>query len=116
MRLTVQHHHLRSTAELDSLIEDRILSLQPRLQIDEASVRLAFRYEQSPAFQVKIHLATPGPDVMAEGCDHTIRAAIEKAMTEVETKLVGRVLKRGRRVRSNLHSPRTRRMERLQTS
>jgi ribosome-associated translation inhibitor RaiA len=84
MKLTLEHHHLRSTDELDSMIEERILALQSRLQIDEANVRLARHYETSPAFSVHIHLVTPGPDVLAEGRDHTLRAAIEKVMTGLE--------------------------------
>ena len=80
MKLTVQHHHLRSSDDLDSLIENRILALQPRLQIDEAHVRLECRFEESPAFSVHVHLVTPGPDVFAESRDHTLRAAFAKAL------------------------------------
>lgn len=105
MKLTVQHHHLRSDDELDSLIENRILSLQPRLQIDEANVRLECRFEESPAFSVRVHLVTPGPDVFAERRDHTIRAAIEKVMADVEAKIGSRHDKRRWRVRSNLQEP-----------
>ena len=108
MKLTVQHHHLRSTHELDSLIENRILALQPRLQIDEAHVRMECRSELSPAFGVRIRLVTPGPDVFAEGCDHTIHAAIHKAMGKIESRLDHREAKRLQRARSNLQTPATR--------
>ena len=40
MKLTVQHFHIRSVDAVDALIEERIIALQPRLQIDEANVRL----------------------------------------------------------------------------
>lgn len=102
MKLNVQHHNLRSTHELDSLIEDRILALQSRLQIDEANVRLECHFEASPAFGVRIHLVTPGPDVFAEGRDHTLRAAVRKAMAQIETKMGHRAAKRLQRLRSNL--------------
>lgn len=105
MKLTVQHHHLRSSDELDSLIENRILALQPRLQIDEANVRLECRFQESPAFSVRIHLVTPGPDVIAECRDHTIRAAIDKAMEELEARIGDRHAQRRRRVRGNLQEP-----------
>ena len=105
MKLTVQHHHLRSTDDLDSLIENRILALQSRLQIDEANVRLECRFEESPAFSVRIHLVTPGPDVFAESRDHTIRAAIEKVLAQVEAKITNRFAKRRARVRSNIQEP-----------
>ncbi len=84
MKLTVQHHHLRSTHELDSLLEERILNLQPRLQIDEARVRLERRWETSPAYRVAIYIVTPGPDLRAEGSDHTIRAAMGKALANLD--------------------------------
>ena len=105
MKLTVQHHYLRSSDELDSLIENRILALQPRLQIDEANVRLECHFEESPAFSVHIHLVTPGPDVVAESRDHTIRAAVNKAMAALEETIGTRALKRSRRIRNNLQGP-----------
>ena len=40
MKLSVQHRDIRSTDPVDTLIEEHILALQPRLQIDEAVVRL----------------------------------------------------------------------------
>lgn len=105
MKLIVQHHHVRSTDELDSLIEERILDLEPRLQIDEANVRLECRHHESPPFSVRIHLTTPGPDVVVESCDHTIRAAMDKAQTALERKIHGRARKRHTKVRSNLQAP-----------
>ena len=105
MKLTVQHHHLRSTDELDSLIENQILALQTRLQIDEANVRLECRNEESPPFSVRVHLVTPGPDVVAESRDHTLRAAVIKVMAVLEEKIGSRALKRFRRLRNNLQAP-----------
>jgi ribosome-associated translation inhibitor RaiA len=105
MKLTVQHHHLRSSDELDSLIENQILALQPRLQIDEANVQLECRHEESPSFGVRIHLVTPGPDVVAESRDHTIRAAVIKVMAVLKEKIGSRALKRARRLHNNLQAP-----------
>ncbi len=105
MKLTLEHHHLRSTDELDSLIEERILALEPRLQIDEANVSIEHRRESSPAFRVHVHLVTPGPDVFAEASDHTLRAAIEKVTTALEERIGDRIEKRQRRVRGNLQEP-----------
>ena len=105
MKLTVQHHKIRSTDELDSLLEERIFELEPRLQIDEARVRLECRWEKSPAYRVAIHIVTPGPDLEAEGRDHTIRAAIGKAFLDLETRLQEREHKTIRRARSNLQTP-----------
>jgi len=106
MKLTLAHHRLRSTDELDSLIEERILALQTRLRIEEANVRLEHSRESSPAFCVHVHLVTPGPDVFAEGRDHTVHAAINKVMAEVQRQIGHRTQKRMRRVRANLQTPR----------
>jgi hypothetical protein len=48
MKLTLHHLHNRSTHEADSLLEERILELGDRLQIDEARVRLEWIRELSP--------------------------------------------------------------------
>ena len=115
MKLITQHHNLRSTDELDSLLEEHILAFEPRLQIDEARVRLECRWEQSPACFVAIHIVTPGPDLRAEGRDHTIRAAIGKAVTDLAAKLGHRVRKPFRRFRSNLQVRAARRTSPLQS-
>ncbi len=87
MKLTLYHHNIRSIHEVDSLVEERILELGDRLQIDEARVRLECQSGLSPAYRVAIHIVTPGPDLQAEGCDHTIRAAIGKALADLEGRL-----------------------------
>lgn len=110
MKLTLQHFAIRSTNALDAWIENQIFSLQPRLQIDEANVRVALRRELSPPYHVRVHLVTPGPDVFAEGNDHTLRAAFEKVMRQLREKITHRVRKRLQRAKSNLsaHAARSR--------
>jgi ribosomal subunit interface protein len=102
MKLNVQHFDIRSAHVLEGFIEKRILALQPDLQIDEANVRLEHRREASPAFRIHVHLVTPGPDVMAEGRDHTIHAAIDKVMAKLERQIANRWLKRSQRIKSDL--------------
>lgn len=87
MKLTLQHLSIRSTNALDSWIEKQIFSLQPTLRIDEANVRLVRQTEASPAYSVHVHLVTPGPDVFAEGSDHTLQAAFMKVMTQLRNKI-----------------------------
>ena len=105
MKLTIRHVHFRSTDGVDSWVEQCIFALQPRLQIDEAHVSLERRRDLSPPFRVQMHLVTPGPDVSAEARDHTLRAAIGKALRELEARIDQRWLKRAQRVRSNLQAP-----------
>ena len=105
MKLTLNHHNIRSTDEMDSLLEEGILNLESRLQIDEAHAQLERRSELSPAFRVAIHIVTPGPDLQAEGRDHTIRAAIAKALADLNARLNHREHKPLRRLRSKRQSP-----------
>ena len=105
MKLTLYHHNLRSTHEVDTLLEERILKLGDRLQIDEARVRLERQCELSPAYRVAIHIVTPGPDLQADGRDHTIRAAIGKALADLEDRLQHREHKPLRRLQSKRQLP-----------
>ena len=106
MKLTVQHKNVRSTNELDSWVEEQIISLQPVLQIDEANITLARDEDASPSFQVKAHLVTPGPDVFAEGCDHTLQAAFHKLMESLRGKIGNRATRRQKRQKN--HAPQLR--------
>jgi ribosome-associated translation inhibitor RaiA len=97
MKLTVKHHNVPSTNAIDSWVEEQIISLQPTLKIDEADITLARREESSPAYQVNVHLVTPGPDVFAEGRDHTLQAALNKTMAALRGKIGGRATRRQKR-------------------
>ena len=97
MKLTLQHKNVRSTDALDTWVEEQIISLQPALQIDEANITLARDFDASPPFQVKVHLVTPGPDVLAEACDHTLQAAFHKVMEGLRGKIGSRATRRQKR-------------------
>lgn len=105
MKLTLQHFSIRSTNALDSWIEKQIFALQPALRIDEANVRLVRQPEASPEYRVHVHLMTPGPDVFAEGNDHTIHAAFAKVMAQLRSRIIGRTTKRMNRIKSQLSAP-----------
>ncbi len=100
MKITVQHKNVRSTNDLDTWVEEQIISLQPVLQIDEARISLARDFDASPAFQVQVHLITPGPDVLAEGCDHTLQAAFNKVMDNLRGKIGTRATRKQKRQRN----------------
>jgi ribosome-associated translation inhibitor RaiA len=106
MRLNVQHLNIRSLDTLDSWVERQILALGATRQIDEANVRLVRLQNTSPAYQVHVHLVTPGPDVFAESRDHTLRAAFAKAMTQLHEQITNRATKRVQRIKSNLKARR----------
>jgi ribosome-associated translation inhibitor RaiA len=106
MRLNVQHMNIRSLDTLDSWVEKQIFTLGRARQIDEANIRLVRLEDASPAYQVNVHLVTPGPDVYAETRDHTLRAAFVKAMAQLKDQITDRATKRLQRIRSNLKSRR----------
>ena len=106
MRLNVQHLNIRSLERLDSWVERQILALAALRQIDEANIRLVRHENSSPAYQVRAHLVTPGPDVFAESRDHTLRAAFAKAMAQLREQITSRATKRLQRLKSNLKARR----------
>lgn len=105
MKLTLQHVHVRSTDRLDSLLEERILALEHQVQIDEARVRLECQWHESPGFRVAIHIVTPGPDLLVEVNEHTLEAAIEKAVSALEKKIRSRAGNRLKKRLSRLQNP-----------
>ena len=102
MRLNVQHLNLPSLDVLDSWVEQQIFALGRARQIDEANIRLIRWQNASPAYQVSVHLVTPGPDVFAESRDHTLRAAFAKVMKQLRDQIARRANKRLSKGKSNL--------------
>lgn len=97
MKLTLTHHNHIPSSSIADLIEKELQALQPDLQIDEARVHLARSLTDSPPFSASFHLVTPGPDVIVQATDHTLRAALLKAIAAVRDKIGQRNLKRARR-------------------
>ena len=102
----MQHMNIRSLDTLDSWVEKQVLALGRARQIDEANIRLVRLEDASPAYQVNVHLVTPGPDVYAETRDHTLRAAFAKAMMQLREQITSRTTKRLQRIKSNLKARR----------
>jgi ribosome-associated translation inhibitor RaiA len=101
MNLTIRHRRLRSFHALDSMVEDRLFALAALARIDDASVVLEHRVEESPAYRAEVHIAVPGPDLSVEAVDHTLANAFHRAVTELEGKLRERAEQRGRRSASH---------------
>jgi ribosome-associated translation inhibitor RaiA len=101
MNLTIRHRHLRSFHALDSMVEKRVFALAELARIDDASVMLEHRAEESPAYRAEVHIAVPGPDLSVEAVDHTLANAFERAVSELEGKLRERAGQRQRAVISH---------------
>lgn len=84
MKLLLTHHHHQPSPSFIALIKQRLGSLREALQIEEARVLIERRLEESPAFRVSAHLVTPGPEIVAEAVDHTLRAALGKMFGKLE--------------------------------
>lgn len=102
MKLTLTHRNHAPSASLIETLHKELKALEPSLQIDEARVHLERSLNDSPPFRISFHLVTPGPDVMAEATDHTLRAAMLKAFDLIRGKIEHRHLKRARR-KINVH-------------
>ncbi len=97
MKIILKHiNHVPSKSLID-MIKSELEALLPRLQIDEARVHLEQRLEESPPFHASFHLVTPGPDVMAEASDHTLRAALLKSFALIDDKIGHRHQKRAQK-------------------
>jgi ribosome-associated translation inhibitor RaiA len=105
MQIVISHKNVKSVDAQDSFVEQQLFALANRLQIDEAHVVFERRWDGTPPYRVGIHIVTPGPDVMAEGEDQTLQAAMLKSLRQLETKARHRAERPGRRVRSNLQAP-----------
>jgi len=99
MKIIIKHLHHTPSTSLTALIERQLGELGKTRQIDEARVVIERRLEASPPFSVSAHLVTPGPDVFAEAADHTLRAAWQKVMGQLEARIGQRHEKRARRGR-----------------
>ena len=105
MQIVIAHKHVKSVDEQDRVVEQRLFALADRLQIDEARVVFERRWDGAPPYRVGIHIVTPGPDVLAEGEDQTLPAAVLKSLRQLETKARARAERHRNRARTNLQSP-----------
>jgi len=97
MKLTLTHRNHAPSASIFEMIHKELTSLQPDLQIDEARVHLERSLTNSPPFSASLHLVTPGPDVIVKATDHTLRAALLKAVAAAKDKIDHRNVKRAKR-------------------
>ena len=105
MKLNLKHVSLRSTHALDSWVEKQILALGEARQIDEVNIELSHHAEESPAYEARVHLVTPGPDLFEDARDHTIRAAFEKVMVQLRKGIANRAAKPAERARTRRSAP-----------
>lgn len=101
MKFTLKHQSHQSSPSFGALIKERIGSLSKILRIDEARILVECRAELSPPFRMAAQLVIPGPDLFAEASDHTLRAALQKLMKQLEERIDHRRQKRAKRLRES---------------
>ena len=97
MKFIFTHRQHQPSPAFTGLVKQRLESLREVLQIDEARVLIERRLEASPPFRITAHLVTPGPDVLADAVDHTLRAALDKLIGQLDGRIDHRQQKRARR-------------------
>ncbi|RFC42410.1 MAG: Sigma 54 modulation protein / S30EA ribosomal protein [Verrucomicrobia bacterium] len=107
MRLNLHHLNLHSLETIDAWVKKQLFALGQARRIDEANVSLVRHKNASPPYQVNVHLVTPGPDVFAESRDHTLQAALVKAIAQLRAQITSRTAKRLQRFKSNLKGRRS---------
>ena len=90
MKLTINHRNLPLGSSLDSLVENRLVALSERLEIDDATVVIERRAEASPPYRVHLHISVPGPDLHTEQVDNTPVQALARALKDIELKIRAR--------------------------
>jgi hypothetical protein len=85
MKIEIRHWHNRGERALEELIRARLAIIAERRAILEAHVRLEENPQQSPPCTVKMHLVTPGPDIVEQASDHSLAAAVLKAEAKVHS-------------------------------
>ena len=102
IRMNLQGFNIRSLDSLEAWLRQQISRIGGQRKIDAANIRLA-RFENcSPAYHVSMHLVAPGPDVFAESRDHTLRAALMKAVDKVRQTFAQRSQKRISRLKGRM--------------
>lgn len=104
MKLRIQHRHHQPSDSFTALVGTELSALSSQMRIDEALILVEHQQDKSPPFRISAHLVTPGPDVMAEATDHTLRAALTKLIRSLQDILSHRSQRRKRKDRSRISS------------
>jgi ribosome-associated translation inhibitor RaiA len=102
MKLLLFYRGLKARPVWQALVETQLKRLQTLAAVVSAKVTLEWQQGIKPAFRVLAHLEVPGPDFHAEGRDHTLQAALLKAVNDLERQILSRKMSRATRRKTNL--------------
>ena len=102
MRTSLRYLGLNAQAAWERLVQEHLNLLQKLTNIESAEVVLERQREYTPAFRAHVVLVVPGPDYHADAADHTLAAALRKAVENLKRQIRARQTKRQVKGKSNL--------------
>ena len=102
MKILLRYCGLNARPRWQGLVEAQLRRLEGLAAIGSAQVTLEKQSEVKPAFRVLTLLEVPGPDFHAEGSDHTLEAALLKAVKNLEKQIRSRQHRRADKRKTNL--------------
>ena len=102
MKTSLRYFGLNAQAAWDRLVQKHLKLLERQTKIESAQIILERQRETTPAFRAHIVLVVPGPDYHADAVDHTLTAALHKALASVKRQIQARQTKRRVKDKSNL--------------
>ncbi len=105
MNIRLRRINPPSAVKTTALLRERLLSLARIRKIDAAHISLE-RDPEATTFRVSAHLETPGPDIRAEARDHTLHAAVLRALAQLHRHIRARNARRRERLAARAGHPR----------
>jgi ribosome-associated translation inhibitor RaiA len=102
MKILLFYRGLKARPVWQALVEAQFKKLQKLASVVSAKVTLEWQQGIKPAFRVLALLEVPGPDFHAEGRDHTLQAALLKAVKDLERQIRSRKARRADRWKTKL--------------
>lgn len=102
MKTSIRYLGLNAQAAWDRLVQEHLSLLKKLTNIESAQVALEWQREETPAFRAHLVLVVPGPDYHADAADHTLAAALHKAVDNLKRQIRARQTKRRVNGKSNL--------------
>ena len=102
MKLILFYRSLKARADWQALVEAQFKRLETLAAVVSAKVTLEWQRGIKPGFRVMALLEVAGPDFHAEGRDHTLQAALLKAVKDLERQIRSRKAHRADRWKTKL--------------
>jgi ribosome-associated translation inhibitor RaiA len=103
MRTSLRYLGINAQPAWKRLVREHLGRLQRLTCIESAQVVLEQRRDNNPPFRARVVLVVPGPDFHADAADHTLTAALRKAVESLDRQVRARETNRRANGKSNLH-------------